>query len=384
MAELRILLLDDRDPGLEGLVQALSNGHAPRVRRVGALADLAAALRRESFDLALGAESLPGPDGKPGPVYPALAEAAPDLPFVALAPPGDHARGLAAVQAGASDYVSADDAGRLAAVAARARRDAARQRECARARRSEGLFRAYFRHLFEHSPEAIVLLDHGLHISDVNSGFSDLFGYAREEVLGRTLDELIVPENLQEEYRSLYSRMNSACTVLNDTIRMRKDGSPVRVQVIGCPISTADGGLGFYAIYTDLTSRQKVIAALRQSESNYRSIFLNASEGMYVSTPTGRFVTVNPALAELLGYDSPGDLADNIRNIGREIYTDPAHREEFISRVQSEGRVVNFRTRVRRKDGRIIEVLENARAVRDDDDELLYYQGTVLPAPAQA
>jgi len=382
MDRLRILLLSDGTPDLGRLARSL--GAAPEVRTADSLDDLAAALDAPPFHLALGVDALPGPDGAPAPVYPVLARAKPPLPFIAVLPPGRHEMGLTAIQAGAADYLTRDEPGRLAPAAARVLRDSALLREILRAEHSARLFRVYFQHLFEHSPEGIVFLDQDKRITRANAGFCDLFGYAPEEVTGRNLAETIVPEDRQEEHQDLFTRMESACMVLAETDRCRKDGSLVRVSVLCCPILAADGSTAYSAMYTDLTRRQKALEALRQAESNYRNMFLNAVGGMYVSTPVGRFTLVNPALADLLGFDSPGDLADNVRSIGREIYVDPETRAEFLRRIRRDGQVLHFRARMRRKNGEIIEVLENARAVFDDDGELLYFQGAMYPAPPPA
>jgi PAS domain S-box-containing protein len=381
---LRVIILSDGSPDLEGMVQVLCNGHSPEVQLVRSLDELAAALPGGGFHLALGVDALPGPNGVTAPVYPVLAAAEPMVPFIAVAPAGEHDLGLAAIRSGAADYLTRDEPGRLPAAATRVLRDADRLRDCHQTERSEGLFRSYFRHLFAHSPEAIVLVDRDKRIIEANEGFGRLFGYTAQELAGRTLAETIVPEDMLEEHRHLYAQADNACFARAETVRRRKDGTLVRVGVLGCPIATLEGNAAYYAVYTDLSVRQKALEALRRAESNYRDFFLNAVEGLYVTTPVGRFVTVNPALADLLGFDSPGDLADNVRSISREIYADPAAREEFVRQVRTEGRVLNFRARMRRKDGSFIEVLENARAVFDDDGELLYYQGAVYPAPPPA
>lgn len=382
MNELRIIVVSDGAPDLEAMARNLGNGRSVAVRLAHDREELAALLSGHAFDLALGVDALPGPGKGPAPVLPLLEGARPALPFIAVVPAGDHARGLAAVRAGAADYLTRDEPGRLPAAATRVLRDAARLRDHAQLERSEAMFRAYFRHLFEHLPQGIVFLDERRRIVEVNAGFCALFGYAAEELVGRTLAEAIVPGTVREEHDELFARMGKACVALPEAVRRRKDGSEVRVSVLGCPVVADDGHAAYSAMYTDLTSRQKALETLRRAESNYRNMFLNAVEGIYLSTPVGRFVLVNPALSDLLGFDSPGDLADNVRSISREIYADPEDREEFVRQVRARGSVLHFRTRMRRKDGRVIEVLENARAVFDEDGEMLYYQGTVIPAPA--
>lgn len=122
----------------------------------------------------------------------------------------------------------------------------------------------------------------------------------------------------------------------------------------------------------------KAIQTLRQAESNYRNFFRYALEGMYIATPSGRYMTVNPAMVQLLGYDSTSDLTDNVKSIAKEIYADPDRREEALEVLKEQGRIMGFHSTVRRKDGREIEVCENIRSVRDEDGYLLYYQGTMF------
>ena len=76
-----------------------------------------------------------------------------------------------------------------------------------------------------------------------------------------------------------------------------------------------------------LVEQQAAAVALRQAEEKYHSIFENAVEGIFQSTPDGRFISVNPAMAKMYGYDFPQELMEGITNIGQQIYVDPADRE---------------------------------------------------------
>jgi PAS domain S-box-containing protein len=116
---------------------------------------------------------------------------------------------------------------------------------------------------------------------------------------------------------------------------------------------------------------------VQEAEAKYRSIFEHAVEGIFQSTPEGRFLTVNPALARMLGYESPDDLITGITDIGRQLYGDPQRRVEWIRLVQEQGIVSQFEAQMYRKDGRAIWVSENARAVRDANGTLLHYEGTI-------
>ncbi len=122
---------------------------------------------------------------------------------------------------------------------------------------------------------------------------------------------------------------------------------------------------------------KRVEEALRQAEQKYRSIFENAIEGIFQTTPDGRYIDCNPALARIYGYESAAQLLANLTDIRRQLYVEPHRRNEFIKRLHSCDGLSEFESQVYRKDGSIIWISENARAVRDEKGTLLYYEGFV-------
>ncbi|HXF05901.1 MAG TPA: PAS domain S-box protein, partial [Blastocatellia bacterium] len=116
---------------------------------------------------------------------------------------------------------------------------------------------------------------------------------------------------------------------------------------------------------------------LAQSEAKYRSIFENAVEGIFQSTPDGRLIAVNPAAARIFGYDSPEELMAAITNIAQQMYVNPEHRTLFARLLKEHGIVRDFQTEEYRKDGKKIWVSLSARAVRDETGRILYYEGFV-------
>jgi PAS domain S-box-containing protein len=117
--------------------------------------------------------------------------------------------------------------------------------------------------------------------------------------------------------------------------------------------------------------------ALRQDEEKYRNIFENSLDGIFQSIPAGRFLTVNPALARIWGYESPEDLISSITNITHQVYVKPEQREEFMQLMDEYGEVEAFEFQAYRKDGSVIWVQENVRTVRGADGKLQHYEGTV-------
>jgi PAS domain S-box-containing protein len=126
-----------------------------------------------------------------------------------------------------------------------------------------------------------------------------------------------------------------------------------------------------------IKERQQAEESLRQAEEKYRSIFENASEGIFQATPDGRYITANSALARIFGYALPEELMTQISNIGQQLYVEPMRRDDLAALLESEDTLSDFESQVYRKDGSIIWISENIRAVRDVNGVLLYYEGTV-------
>lgn len=130
-------------------------------------------------------------------------------------------------------------------------------------------------------------------------------------------------------------------------------------------------------ILRNLKSQQEFEKALRQAESKYRSIFENATEGIYQTTADGKFISANPALATILGYDSVEELINTITDISTQVYVEPKRREKFISTLKKDNSTQRFVSLVQRKDGSPIWIAEKAHSVKNSQGELLYYEGSV-------
>ncbi|MGL5032197.1 MAG: bifunctional diguanylate cyclase/phosphodiesterase, partial [Microcystaceae cyanobacterium] len=135
--------------------------------------------------------------------------------------------------------------------------------------------------------------------------------------------------------------------------------------------------LGIEGFITDISHLKQMEAALRRSEANYRGIFEHCRHGIFQTTLDGFYLSANPALAHLYGYDSPQEMITTLTDLNHQLYIDPNRRQQFIQLLHQEDAVTNFQSQVYRRDGRIIWILENARAVRDDQGNLLHYEGIV-------
>ena len=125
-------------------------------------------------------------------------------------------------------------------------------------------------------------------------------------------------------------------------------------------------------------TNQDALEALRKAEQKYRSIFEHCLEGIFQTTPEGKYLSANPALARIYGYESADELIAALTDIGNQLYVEPARRAEFTRLVREEGKVIDFESQVFRQDRGVIWISENARVVKDElSGEVLYYEGMV-------
>jgi diguanylate cyclase (GGDEF)-like protein/PAS domain S-box-containing protein len=164
------------------------------------------------------------------------------------------------------------------------------------------------------------------------------------------------------------------------------------------PIRSAQGAvLGTFATYvkhTGMPSRRDVeligrmtqlarIAierdaaetALRESEQRFRGLFDNVVEGVYQVTREGRLLSANPALVAMLGYGSVTELKE--AGLTRDLYPDPAVRDEFVARLVGTGELVEAEYELKRRDGTVITVSENARVIRGEGGVVTGFEGTI-------
>ncbi len=114
-----------------------------------------------------------------------------------------------------------------------------------------------------------------------------------------------------------------------------------------------------------------------QADERYRSIFENSIDGMFQSSLDGHYISVNPALAKMYGYDTPEELIVSISNIATQLYADPIRRQGLSAYLQQQGQLTGAESCVNRRDGSKIWISENIRAVKDKQGHALYYEGTV-------
>ena len=159
--------------------------------------------------------------------------------------------------------------------------------------------------LFESAPEAIVMLDLEQRVTRVNREFTRMFGYAAEQVRGRALDTMIVPEEFRPEWQRLARSVRSGRHTSMETERVRADGVRLSVSELGAPILVATGQIASYAIYRDISERRLADAERDKLETRLRQAVKLEAIGTMAGGIAHDF---NNILAAILGY---GDMAQN-------------------------------------------------------------------------
>lgn len=126
-----------------------------------------------------------------------------------------------------------------------------------------------------------------------------------------------------------------------------------------------------------LRERERTESALQEAERKYHSIFEHAVTGIFQTTLEGRYLSANPALAEIYGYGSPDELIAEITDIEQQLYVDRHRRKAFVTLLQTHETISKFESQIYRKDGSVIWISETARVVRDESNQVLYYEGFV-------
>lgn len=233
--------------------------------------------------------------------------------------------------------------------------------------------------LVQQSLLAVIEWNMDLQMVSWNPAAERIFGYTREEALGRHAADLVVPEEAQllldQGKQAVLARKGGAHGTYD---HLTKDGRRITCEWFSAPLIGADGRvIGVASLVQDITERKRAEEALRRAEEKYRGIVENAVEGIFQSTPDGRFLSVNPAMARMYGYASPDDMTHSVTDITQQVYADPDQRAFLQHRLETEGVVQGFEMQDRRKDGSTFWTSMNVRAVRDEQGKIQYYEGAL-------
>jgi diguanylate cyclase (GGDEF)-like protein/PAS domain S-box-containing protein len=217
-------------------------------------------------------------------------------------------------------------------------------------------------------------------IEYVSDGCAPLLGLAPARLAGQArivYDRLVDAGDRQRVRAELYRALIEARPFEVEYRLALPDGTAKWVLERGAAFRDRHGRRMVEGFIEDITDRHRAVEALANAERRFRSIFENTVEGIYQTTAEGRFISANPALARIYGYESPEELMGSLAASGRSLYVDPERRADFERLMRETGAVTQFESQVHRRDGSVIWISENARVVRAPDGRVLHYEGTV-------
>jgi len=200
-------------------------------------------------------------------------------------------------------------------------------------------------------------------IINVNKAFEYTTGYSQHEVLNRKIwnilfakdDELTIKNTFLSAFKE--KKTNSIITNI-----FRKDGKKRVISWSNALLKDEEKTYSIIGTGIDITKQYEAQSSLRKTFATYINIFNNAIEGIFKTSPEGKFETVNPAMAKMLGYNTAEELIESITNIQKQLYVNPKKRKQLITLLEKYGEVKNFEFQVYRKDKRKIWVSINAKA----------------------
>ena len=140
-------------------------------------------------------------------------------------------------------------------------------------------------------------------------------------------------------------------------------------------VSAQQNALLYTQVQNELNERKQAEVALRKSEESFRNVFENATAGLYRTTPDGRVLLANPALISMLGYETFENLSQH--NLEKDGFEPDYLRYEFRELLEKEGSIKDLEAKWKKKDGTFVIVRESVKVFRDDNGNVLYYEGTV-------
>jgi diguanylate cyclase (GGDEF)-like protein/PAS domain S-box-containing protein len=229
-------------------------------------------------------------------------------------------------------------------------------------RRNEDALRASerrYRQMFENNRAVQLLIDPADgRLVDANVAASDFYGHSIEELRSLRIRDINILDPAE-----VAAEMALAATQKRSYFIFRHrlaNGELRDVEVHSGPIDVGGRTL-LYSIIHDITERRRAEGAVLASEEKYRNIFDFAPVGIYQSTEDGRLLTANPALARMLGYDSPEELLR--RNLRDDIYVNPSDRDQVLEQFYITGDARDHELQWRKKDGSATWVQVSAHAL---------------------
>jgi two-component system NtrC family sensor kinase len=230
-----------------------------------------------------------------------------------------------------------------------------------------------FEKIAEMGEDGIIVFDEVSKIEFANQRATEVIGLPKDQILGQEFFALIGrrdEEFIEETVMKGEGLGEKVCTEMD---LQTPSGEVKAAEVCVAPTRSDDGRIRTYAYIRDITERKKFEKELRESEEKYRSLFERVRHGIFISTPEGRFLDCNPALLEMVGYETKEEFLKI--DIARDLYVNPEDRKAFQGQIEEHGFVKDLEVEFKKKNGERITVLLTAHIERDEAGKVVEYEG---------
>lgn len=224
--------------------------------------------------------------------------------------------------------------------------------------------------LYDYAPDIYCNVDGQLRIININEYGARYLGYTKAELLGRSLPDLLHPED-RERFRK---RMEGQATHDGEFRIQKMDDSILYVSERSQRVADlGEGQSGMLIILRDVTDSHLMTEELRRREEEFRTLYEHLPVGVYRTDADGKILLANPAMVRMLGFDTLGEM-QALSDIRAQLRYD---NTEILHRLRVEGRVEGMESHFHRRDGTEVVIRENIVTVRDREGAFLYHQGTI-------
>jgi len=204
-------------------------------------------------------------------------------------------------------------------------------------------------------------------------------GFETDRSKGQDLFSMLFPEDQGTQRQDFEKLIRGQKQAYRSFTKLRISNGTFRAIELAMSMIRQDENKNLRVVgtITDVEERRRAERALAEAEKKYRKIVENAAGGIYQLTPEGIYLSANPAMSRILGYNSPEEMLRMVKNVNGSIYINESEREAFVKTLIVQGQVFGLETQVLRKNKSIIWVRENIRVVKDDSGNILYFEGSM-------